>query len=99
MLNLGVQYYLERDIGDGPVPRHLFLAGAAAQLRSLYPVFCHDPAACLGDAPRVWVITGGNASSPYGDPPSAQAEALQAKYHVTYRQRVPNLTVFLLVKN
>jgi mannosyltransferase len=99
MINLGVQYYLERDLRPGSLPHQLFLAGAAVQLQHLYPIFCADPAACIGQAPRTWVVVAGNSDNPYADLPPAQSAALQANYRVTERHRVPNLTVFLMVRN
>ncbi len=100
MLNLGVQYYLERDVGPKQLPRPLFLDQTVNQLQHLYPVFCSDSAACLGHAPRVWVVTFGSPASPYGDPITAQAAALEeAHYRVVFRQSVPSMTVFLLVKS
>ena len=99
MINLGVQYYLERDLGHGALPQQLFLAGAAVQLQHLYPVFCNDPAACLGDAPRTWVVVSGDTSNPYGELISAQAAALRSNYRLSHRQHVPGLTVFLLVRS
>jgi mannosyltransferase len=99
MINLGVQYYLDGDLRPSLRPEQLFLAGPAAQLQHLYPVFCADPAACLGHPPRVWVVVAGDTASPYGGLTSAQAAALRAAYRISYRKRVPGLTVFLLVKD
>ena len=79
-------------------PHELFLAGAAVQLQHLYPVFCTDPAACLGHAPRTWVVVSGDTSDPYGELTSAQAAVLRSNYRLSYRQHVPSLTVFLLVR-
>ena len=99
MVNLGVQYYLQRDLGHGALPQQLFLAGAAVQLQHLYPVFCADAAACLGQAPRTWVVVSGDTSNPYGELISAQAAALRSSYRLSHRQHVPGLTVFLLVRS
>jgi mannosyltransferase len=99
MIGPGVQYYLEQDLRPGALlPHQLFLAGAAAQLRHLYPVFCKDPAACLGHAPRTWAVVSGDTRNPYDDVTSAQAAVLRSHYRVSNRQHVPGLTVFLLVK-
>jgi mannosyltransferase len=99
MLNLGVQYYLERDIGSASLPKPLFLDPSVSQIQHLYPVFCTTPTACLGNAPRVWVVIPGGAASPYGDPLTSQAAALRANYRVVSRHSVPSLTVFLLVRD
>jgi mannosyltransferase len=100
MINLGVQYYLERDLGRGALPQQLFLAGAAVQLQHLYPQFCTDPAACLGNDPRVWVVVSGDTSDLYADVPPAQAAVMRAHYRPGHRYRMSggSMTVFLLVK-
>jgi mannosyltransferase len=99
LIGLGVQYYLEQDLRHGAlVPDQLFLAGAAVQLQHLYPVYCQQPAACLGDAPRVWVVVSGDTRSPYDDVTPAQAALLRSNYRLSFRQKVPSLTVFLLVR-
>jgi len=99
MIGPGVQYYLEQDLRHGVlVPHQLFLAGAAAQLHHLYPVFCTNPAACLGHDPRVWVVVSGDTRNPYDDVTSAQAALLRSHYRLSDRHYVLSLTVFLLVK-
>jgi len=99
MIGPGVQYYLERDLGRGGLaPHQLFLAGGVVQLHHLYPVFCKDPAACLGHDLRVWVVVSGDTRNPYEDVTSAQAAVLRSNYQARHRQYVPGLTVFLLVR-
>ena len=99
MIGPGVQYYLERDLGRGSlVPHQLFLAAGAAQVRNLYPVYCRDPAACLGHGPRTWVVVSGDTRNPYEDVTSAQAAVLRSSYRLSYRKYVTGLTVFLLVR-
>jgi mannosyltransferase len=99
MIGTGVRYYLEQDLRpDAPMPDQLFLAGEAAQLHHLYPVFCKQPAACLGHDPRVWVVVGGDTANPYADVSPAQAALLRSHYRLTYRGYVMTLTVFLLVR-
>jgi len=100
MIGLGVQYYLEQDFRHGAlVPHQLFLAGAAAQLHHLYPVFCKQPAACLGNYPRAWVVVSGDTKNPYGGVLPAQAALLRHDYRISNRYKVPSLTVFLLVRS
>jgi mannosyltransferase len=99
MIGLGVQYYLDQDLRHGTLVLHqLFLAGAAAQLHHLYPVYCPQPAACLGNDPRVWVVVSGDTRNPYADVPPAQAALLQSNYRLSDRQKVHSLTVFLLTR-
>jgi mannosyltransferase len=99
MIGPGVQYYLEQDLRPGAaVPHQLFLTGEAVQLRHLYPVFCKEPAACLGHDRRIWAVVSGDTRNPFQDVTSAQAAVLRSHYKVGDRRYVPSLTVFLLVR-
>ena len=99
MTGPGVQYYIERDLRhDTLLPHQLFLVGAAVELHHLYPIYCQEPAACLGHDPRVWVVVSGDTRNPYADVTSAQAALLQSGYQPVYRKYVPSLTVFLLTR-
>jgi mannosyltransferase len=98
MVENGLVYYLARDMPHGvPVPRELFIAKTAAQAGHLYSVPCKDPAACLGQPPRIWVVAVGYAKSPFQAVTPSQATALVPHYQqVIYLKRVRSLTVFLL---
>jgi len=99
MIGYGVQYYLARDMRPGvPVPRELFVAKTAARAGALYPVLCQQPAACLGQAPRIWIVGSGYFKTPYPAVTPGQAAVLRPHYRLTYRKRVRSLTVFLLVR-
>jgi mannosyltransferase len=98
MIGYGLQYYLGRDARPGvPVPRELFIAETSAQAAGLYPVPCRQPAACLGAEPRIWVVSIRSAKTPYSAVTSAEAALLRSRYRLSYLQRFPGLTVFLLV--
>ena len=100
MIGLGVQYYLQQDLHHGGlVPDQLFLASAADQLHQLYPVFCGQAAACLGEDARTWVVVSGDTQDPYADVTAAQAALLRARYRLSYSRRLPSLSVFLLVRD
>ncbi len=98
MIDYGVQYYLEHDLPAGRVPREVFVARTAARAGTLYPVDCADPAACLGQTPRVWIVNSGYLKRPYQYIPAGQAAVLSAHYRVTLIRHMPSLTVFLLVR-
>ncbi|MFK0193626.1 glycosyltransferase family 39 protein [Kitasatospora sp. NPDC090308] len=81
----------------------VFVAKSAVELGELYPQLCGDPAACLGDVRRVWVVTvvDDRELAPDGTPvvhddpfegfDPGQAEALRAafpKSTVTHRHGV-----------
>ena len=80
------------------MPPQLFIARTATQADSLYPVACQDPAACLGQPPRIWIVAAGYPRSPYQAVTSAQARLLRPHYRLSTFKRVPSLTVFLLIR-
>jgi mannosyltransferase len=98
MIGPGLQYYLERDIPRGvPVPRDLFVASAAPPSSQILPVAC-DPAACLGDEPRIWIVGSGRLVDPYLAVPADQAAALRPRYRLDLTSHFRGLTVFLLLR-
>ena len=99
MIGYGLKYYLGRDMPHGvPVPRELFVAQTAVKAGTLYPVPCRHPAACLGYAPRIWVVSSGYQRSPYEGVTPAQAEVLRPRYRLSQVKHVKSLTVFLLTE-
>jgi mannosyltransferase len=99
MVGYGLQYYLSRDMPNGvPVPRQLFIARTAAQVGTLYPEPCRNPAACLGAEPRIWVIGVGRQTSPYQAVTPAQAAVLRPRYRLTLVKHQRSLTMFLLAR-
>jgi mannosyltransferase len=99
MTGPGVQYYTEQDLRhDAVAPHQLFVAAPGVLLHHLYPIYCTEPAACLGHDPRVWMVVSGDTRNPYADVPPAQAALLRSTYRTAYRRYVPSLTVFLLVR-
>jgi mannosyltransferase len=99
MIGPGLQYYLGRDIPHGvPVPRDLFVAAPALPSSQIKPVAC-DPAACLGDESRVWIVGSGRLIDPYLAVPADQAAVLEPRYRLGLTRHFPGLTVFLLVRD
>jgi mannosyltransferase len=96
MINYGVQYYLRQSLPADRVPRQVFVSVTAAQAGALYPDLCAHPARCLGQAPRVWVVTSGHAATPYREIPGDEIAVLRARYRVIQTARVPGLTITLL---
>jgi hypothetical protein len=78
------------------VPRQVFVSVTAAQAGALYPDLCVHPARCLGQAPRVWVVTSGHTATPYREIPGDEIAVLRARYRVIQTARVPGLTITLL---
>ena len=100
MIGPGLQYYLQRDIPRGvPVPRDLFVAAAVPQSSQILPVAC-NPAACLGDEPRIWIVGSGRLLDPYQAVAANQAAVLRPRYRLGLaRHFLHSLTVFLLVRD
>ncbi|MFC8274426.1 hypothetical protein ACFUJR_18225 [Streptomyces sp. NPDC057271] len=94
MLDVGVRFYL----ADGLRPRDVFLGTAAADHADLWSTECPDPAACLRDEPRIWLVVAGDAADPLDALPAAQARALRARYTATGTERLTGVTVALLVR-
>jgi mannosyltransferase len=99
MIGPGLQYYLGRDIPHGvPVPRDLFVADAALPSSQIKPVAC-NPAACLGDEPRIWIVGSGRLIDPYLAVAANQAAVLRPRYRLALTRHFLSLTVFLLVRD
>jgi len=99
MVGYGLQYYLARDMPNGvPVPRQLFIAHTAAEVGTLYPEPCEQPAACLGAERRIWVIGVGRQTSPYQAVTPAQAAVLRPRYRLSLVKHQRSLTMFLLTR-
>lgn len=100
MVGYGLQYYLARDMPNGvPVPRELFIAHTAAEVGTLYPEPCEQPAACLGAERRIWVIGVGRQTSPYQAVTPAQAAVLRPRYRLSLVKHQRSLTMFLLTRH
>ena len=99
MIGPGLQYYLQRDIPGGvPVPRDLFVAAAVPQSSQILPTAC-NPAACLGDEPRIWIVGSGRLLDPYLAVAADQAAVLRPRYRLALTRHFLSLTVFLLVRD
>lgn len=90
-LDGGVRYYLPRDLRL----RDVFLARSPAEIDDLYAVECPVPDRCVGDEPRIWLVTQG-ADFPFTAIDPAQAGALQRRYTVSESRPVTGMTVSLL---
>jgi mannosyltransferase len=98
LINYGVEYYLERDLPHGSLPRQLLIAESSTQAGTLYPVWCRHPAACVGQEPRIWVVGSGRQDHLAAVLTPAQAAALRPNYRVSGISHVEGLTVFLLAR-
>ncbi len=63
-----------------------------------YPQECKDPAACLGDTPRVWLVVTNYSGDDWTGLPEAQAKLLQRDYTVSKTTPLTDARVVLLVR-
>ncbi|MFF7182809.1 glycosyltransferase family 39 protein [Streptomyces sp. NPDC008121] len=94
MLDVGVRHYL----ADGLRPRDVFQAASGADRADLWSAECPDPAACVGEEPRVWLVVPAGRADPLDALPGPQAKALRAHYTATGAERLTGVTVALLVR-
>ncbi|WP_405018923.1 glycosyltransferase family 39 protein [Kitasatospora sp. NBC_00070] len=94
MVGPGLSFYLPDSVR--PVP--LMIERDATQAEDLYDVPCPVAERCVGDTPRIWVVTIDAGDSPYQGLPSDQTAALQNAFVPTQIQIVPGLRVSLLVR-
>lgn len=99
MIDVGVGYYLSRDVRASIMPRKVFVAQSAAEAGNVYSVLCPRPVACLAGAPRVWVLGSGIIRSPWRDLTANQVAALQPHYRVKHIRNVRNISIFLLTRD
>jgi len=59
----------------------LFVADAALPSSQIKPVAC-NPAACLGDEPRIWIVGSGRLIDPYLAVAANQAAVLRPRYRL-----------------
>ncbi|MFG3225884.1 glycosyltransferase family 39 protein [Kitasatospora sp. NPDC048194] len=72
----GISYYLPRSVRPFPV----FVARSADDADELTPEACRQPAACLGDVPRIWLLVLGDTADPLASVAEDQAQVLRARY-------------------
>jgi mannosyltransferase len=95
-LDVGVRFYLPRDLQL----RDVFRSASAAERNGLWSAECPDPAACVRDERRIWLVVAGNAPDPLRwGLPSDQSQALRARYTATGTEHLAGLTVTLLQRN
>ncbi|MFG2771612.1 glycosyltransferase family 39 protein [Streptomyces sp. NPDC048350] len=94
LLDLGVRHYLPDELR----PRDVFLARSAADRADLWSSECPDPAACLRNEARIWLVVPEGAADPLDALPASQARALRKHYTATGTERLTGVTVALLVR-
>lgn len=88
----GINFYLPAD----EQLRDLFQLKTPAQVNNLFPVYCTDLQACLGDQSRVWMILPADLSDPFTGLLPSQQPTMRRDYRVVSVDHVTGLTVALL---
>ncbi|MET7709737.1 glycosyltransferase family 39 protein [Micromonospora sp. NPDC005413] len=88
----GVRYYLPAAVS----PRNVFQQRSAAQRNELFGATCADPASCLRDEPRIWVLLPTVTDAPLTGLPKKQSVVLAERYDVVRVTHATGLTVALL---
>ncbi|MFG1919604.1 glycosyltransferase family 39 protein [Micromonospora sp. NPDC048898] len=88
----GVRYYLPADIS----PRNVFQARTAAQRNELFAADCADPASCLRDEPRLWLVQPTVTDTPMTGLSKKAAAVLGERYQLAQLTHVTGMTVALL---
>ncbi|WP_436660065.1 glycosyltransferase family 39 protein [Micromonospora sp. URMC 103] len=88
----GVRYYLPKDV----TLRNVFEAQSAADRGELFGADCPEPARCLRDEPRIWVVLAEVTDAPLTGLPRKQSAALTERYDVVRVEHPRRMTVALL---
>jgi mannosyltransferase len=82
-----------------PKPRDVFLARTSQELGSYGVAECRQPAICVGDTRRIWLITTNDASAdPYTGAPAPIAALLRWEFARSEVRRLSHVRVFLLTR-
>ncbi|UXY21640.1 glycosyltransferase family 39 protein [Streptomyces cynarae] len=93
-ISLGVRYYLPRALKL----RDVFLAQSPTERNDLAATECPEPARCLRDEKRIWLVVRGNETDPLNALTAYQSAALRAHYTLSGVERPSGLAVALLVR-
>ncbi|MBM0233736.1 glycosyltransferase family 39 protein [Micromonospora sp. STR1_7] len=89
-LDLGIEYHL------GDPPRDVLVTEDEVRRGDLWAAECPQPAQCLADTKRVWLVVAGRHAEPLAAVPDAKGDALRADFAVAQVWQRPGLTVALL---
>ncbi|MEU5941085.1 glycosyltransferase family 39 protein [Micromonospora sp. NPDC047548] len=78
-------------------PRDVFVAVPPGRSGWFWAIDCVDPAPCVGDIRRIWLVVG-ESRDPFDRLPPARAELLRHEFNAASTDRFPGVTVVLLVR-
>jgi mannosyltransferase len=80
-------------------PVDVFAEVPPAEYGWFSPRECQDPARCLGDRQRIWLVVTNYSGDDYLGLPATQAELLRRHYHPAGTTTLENARVLLLARN
>jgi mannosyltransferase len=90
---LPFRYELQR-----ATPKDVFVEVTPDDNGWFYPQECKDPAACLGETARLWLVVTNYSGDDWTGVPEAQAKLLQRDFEVSTTTPLDNARVVLLVR-
>ncbi|MFC8451322.1 glycosyltransferase family 39 protein [Kitasatospora sp. NPDC057223] len=93
-VDTGIEYYLP----DSIRLRDVLMGKTGAERSDLWPTSCGQPASCLGDEPRIWLVSKDDGGDPLSTVTPEAAAALAARYTVSSVRQVSGISVALLVR-
>jgi mannosyltransferase len=87
---------LDYTAGDGPRPRDVFVARSAADSGWFSVALCRDPASCLGDTQRLWLVETGHPGDPFAGLPPSYADLLRTNFRVVSTTSFDRIRAILL---
>ncbi|MFJ6198306.1 glycosyltransferase family 39 protein [Micromonospora sp. NPDC092111] len=81
---------------DQPRPRDVFAAVPARETGWLTARECKDPAPCVGDTRRIWLVETGHLNDPLAGLPPAREALLRQRFLVRHVERFDRVRVVLL---
>jgi mannosyltransferase len=79
-------------------PDDVFVSQSAADFGWFDPIECGEPAQCLGNVRRLWLVVTSEEGDPFGPLPDSQAQLLRARFTTKSTQRFERVQVLLLVR-
>jgi mannosyltransferase len=87
---------LDYELRDGPRPKDVFLYETPQELGSYEAVECPDPRSCAAGYQRIWLVSAGSGTDPFGGMPKAESSLLRTDFRTVRTEHFPNAELLLL---
>jgi mannosyltransferase len=92
---MGMAYEMR---GETARPADVFLTQTAAQVGSYGARECPQTASCVGNRPRIWLVSTSYSRDPWSEMPAERADTLSRLFKVAESRHFQRLHVYLLVR-